>query len=511
MRTAEGKSSFAIKALRDGLRQRPARHVVYASGKTPYAWVFRENSSGDGHTVVPFNRNDAFLLNELADPRTLYISDSLRPDMVKAFTIMITSPRRDRYLEFSKAKPVKMLVFPPFSRAEIDAMHRTCFPDVPADLVRDNFALAGGIPRAVFTCSHDEVIADIKAAATGVDLEQMIVEMESNAIIESPEKRSHRFVHMLPAGVVDADGGDPPSPKTDAFYKPARLVLASNAVAKFAYEKAERSSKLRLHKLLAEPPSSPLRAAIYQAMYEGAVLSELTMPVKLRCWHAHSRTISTLELKETEIAYFSDVADLAKQFAADPTRLFVPDSKTFTAIDAVLPGGLLAQVTISLSHDVKIAGRGTRSREGLVPVHQALQPTAATNDVIDLYWILPQQRFDELVLSNTASFPIIVPDEVKAAPQLAELKQLEREALNAEAAWKDAQGTATEAAEKAKMLDAQRRAKEKHNALAPRRRAWAAERKRVRHHAVCLQFPMRGGLIPARDAAAATTLQGTLA
>lgn len=138
---AVGKSAFGVYALRAALLQRPARHVVYLSEKTMGAWLFRASSSGDGHDVVPFHPINLRLLSELFDRRTVYISDSLRPFTAAAFTIMITSPKRNH--EFYKSQPCELLLFPPFTWAEIQAMRGTCFPNasecVPSTCLAEAF------------------------------------------------------------------------------------------------------------------------------------------------------------------------------------------------------------------------------------------------------------------------------------------------------------------------------------------------------------------------------------
>lgn len=99
--------------LRKALLQRPPRPVIYVSRKTPHAWVFRPNAKLDGHDVVPFMKRDLEGIDELDDPRTVYISDSLEPLIVPAFTIMITSPRRSRG---RRSKPCTARASPMFLR-----------------------------------------------------------------------------------------------------------------------------------------------------------------------------------------------------------------------------------------------------------------------------------------------------------------------------------------------------------------------------------------------------------
>lgn len=495
---AAGKSAFGVFAMRTALLQRPARHVVYLSDKTRNAWLFRAKASGDSHDVVPFNKTEPHLLSELDDRRTVYISDSLRPQTVAAFTIMITSPRRSSYHEFYKSQPCEQLVFPPFSWAEIQAMHGTCFPHIAEADVRAGYSLGGGIPRNIFALSSKTLGREIQLAMTSVDLDEMIDEMDS-PIIETDSKQNHRLLHMLPYGVVGGAAAAPP-PMSLEFYVPTRLVLASTEVAHRIYVKAVETANRRLRKLLAESPSPPTRAALYQSMYENAVLAELEKGCILTCWDSKSDTSSMLTVPRCKRAYFDSIATLSSMNAASSQHLLVPRSKSFAAVDAILPGGHLAQVTISPSHDVKLLGGGNRLKEGLMPVDAAFRPHAGIDDDINLYWILPEALFDELVRSKKlpVSFPLIMlPDEKAAAPELAALAKLQdnlqtstASRIAATALGSDVLVQAAETAfetAKANLL-------QKQTELAPRQAQWAALKKRVRHHAVCMQFNTEGQL-----------------
>lgn len=87
----------------------------------------------------------------------------------------------------------------------------------------------------------------------------------NSPIIEAEGNQSHRLLHMLPRGVAPAaDDSAVPSPRTLEYYHPTRLELASREVARRVYAKAEASASSRLHKLLGEPPSSPMRAGFYE-------------------------------------------------------------------------------------------------------------------------------------------------------------------------------------------------------------------------------------------------------
>lgn len=483
--SAVGKSAFGLLLLRHALRQRPARNVIYWSDKSEDAWLFRANASGDGHDVVPFDKLSLHLLQELKDPRTVLIADSFRPPTVEAFTIMITSPQRGRYKDFQNSKPCRLLEFPPFSWPEIQAMRDTCYPDMKVEDVEATYAFQGGIPRYVFTFSRSELDDEVEGALTNVKLSEM-VHLLKGRIIESQEKQSHRLLHMLPMGVAPTTDGPRPSPSTFDFYRPAALVFASKEVAARVYETLEAENAHRLHTMLAEGPSSDTMAAFYGKLYEPAALSVLSRGCVLECRDMQTGKESELKVPRSKETFFSTTSELGQLFKQKPMHLLVPRSKTFTAIDAVLPGGLLANVTINLVHDLKMRAAGKRSSEGIIPVHAALNPTARPDSDIYMYWILPRDRYKALARhrpGDTSSFKLVIPDEQQALGMEKKLEDAVKLASEAAAA-----GTA----DASKELDKAKAALKKFELeIAPKRAGWDALKRRVKHVAVCLQFSVR--------------------
>jgi hypothetical protein len=63
---------------------------------------------------------------EIEDPNTVYISDSHEPEIVKAWTATITSPRRERWHEKSKAIGSRVIYFSSFTWEEIQEFSRQC-------------------------------------------------------------------------------------------------------------------------------------------------------------------------------------------------------------------------------------------------------------------------------------------------------------------------------------------------------------------------------------------------
>ncbi len=244
--------------LRHALRQRPARSVMYLSDKTSHAWLFRANARADGHDVVPFDKSALHMVPELVDRRAVLISDSIRPPQEAAFSIMITSPRRDRYKDFYHAQPCKLLIFPTFSWDEIQAMRDTCYADVTMDDVRARYAVAGGIPRQVFSFTVSELRDQVRDELSKFDTKAMVQAMES-PIIESETSESH-LLHMVPKGLAPSLAAHPPRlpPSSLVFYEPGCQDFASKFVAAEVFKKVG----LDFSSLGFQPPSSDVTAGI---------------------------------------------------------------------------------------------------------------------------------------------------------------------------------------------------------------------------------------------------------
>lgn len=542
--SAVAKSSFGSYVLWYALRQHPPRKVIYVSEKTRNAWVFVPNASGE-HEVVAFKKADFELRQELDDASTVLISDSIRPPQVNAFTIMITSPRRDRWWEFFKIDHCKRLIFPPFTLAEILEMRATCFADVSVEEASSRYAQAGGIPRAVFGKTMAEIEAQQERALHAVNLNKLATSL-STPEIESDERQSHRIIIMLPRGSMPP--GDAPLPWSMAFYQPWRTELASRIVEHKVYQQLMANSASSLNAILAQPPSVGHMSVIYKAIYEGAALEKLSQGGDFPCFDVKSCKESSITLPAANVEYFRYVKDL-REVRSKPTIL-VPSSGSFTAIDAVLQDGSPANVTINVEHDLKLRGRGARGGEGLIPVADTL----GLRDTITMSWVLPEERYDvlrraavqakqpssrsrkpdatavnakqtsrrnnkqggvattasqslsrssEKADADTSVFDLVLPEEANMTAKLDELKDAadELEKLSQAAAHADSTATAqqkdTAAASAAAALAAHKMAVE------AKRPEWQRLKDRVQHRLICLQFSNTLPAAPRGDSSAA--------
>lgn len=254
---AEGKSAYGCflvyKAVKAG------RTVMYVSDKVDGGLLFHS----DGR-VEEFSRADfqGGVLRELRkDPNTVVIFDgdgdgSGKPPICNATTVLVTSPKRQRYKDFATEGALG-LVFPVFSRMELEDMLLTCFPEqatsggngtTPAWVER--YEKWGGLPRYVFRLLDEEPQAEVDSADTAIDLDR-IADVLGKRDIQDDSVASHRLLHLKPLG--EQPDGTFVGGKTREAYLLDRTELGSRYIRKQVLEAMRKSRSNRLMTLLAQP------------------------------------------------------------------------------------------------------------------------------------------------------------------------------------------------------------------------------------------------------------------
>ena len=409
-----GKTSFGYYVLYRALRA--GRTVVYLAGKARRTYIFSAAS------VLSVTKASTADLEELDDPRTVFICDSVTPPVVNAFTLLITSPRRDRWYEYSKTALVKKLIFPVFTLAEILACRRTCFSALDEAGVRERFARWGGIPRFVLEFVTDEQQADLLTAVTDCSTSKL----RSSLTAESVDTNvSHRLVHLKTRGELDPSL----SPRQHEYYVSAGTELASRFLAR----RVSDHLAMREGEQLAAFLNSEERSSLQGALFEINALRALARGGDFRVRRltpgagAGVDVPSTLSLPpSTKTIEFSDLGrelrEAAGEFGAPATAqaaqamLLQPDRVNYPAIDAVLPGLRLANCTVSDSHALKVAGL-----EKAVAAIDSVRPSAAGTPppTVAFYWVVPAGVYpswtrpqsyvdaDGRVIVDESAYPVI--------------------------------------------------------------------------------------------------------
>ena len=197
---AVAKSAFALYATFRAVNA--GRDVIFDARKGSRA-LFK---AGRAY----FLASDYTNLGELNDRSALYVCDSFPPKASKgAFTLVVTSPKKENWSEFVKSPGVRRLVLPVFSETEILALWKLAFSSKAGcseEDVLERFRKWGGSARNVLTKADDEDWQhSLETAPTALTLSAA-----ENALMRSTAldgvargENIHRLIKLVPRGTVD--------------------------------------------------------------------------------------------------------------------------------------------------------------------------------------------------------------------------------------------------------------------------------------------------------------------
>jgi hypothetical protein len=403
-----GKSAFGAYVLWRAVRAR--RTVVYVSDKVHEAFILHADGRAESFTKAHFDDRTRAVV---CDASTVLICDGVTPPIVDAFTLLITSPKRERWKEFAKVAGSRRLFFPVFSRAETGDLLQSCFPHLLGDSgVWDRYAAWGGIPRYVLANIDADAQLLLKSATSRIDVIALFRHLDKGEI-ESDDAVSHRLVHLKPAGERE-DGSFEGARDADAYVL-ARSELGSPLIIDAVLREAEQRDLDQLRALLAKGHEDATFAKLFGELFERAARASLAAGGRFERFNLSTNAAAgALELAPSAVVSFSNVAALAEEVRARAesgeldASLFAPRSANFTAVDAVLGRGrALVNFTINLSHAL-LRFNGART-EGVEPVADAMGLGAG----VDFYWALPPERFDEACARGREFRVAAAPDGVQ--------------------------------------------------------------------------------------------------
>ena len=413
-----GKSAFGAYVLWRAVQAR--RTVAYISDKVGDAFILH----GDGRAeCFPAEDFSARTRSIRRDKTTVLICDGVKPPVVNAFTLLITSPVRERWKEFNKCLDADRLFFPVFSRAEMGDMLRSCYPQLLTDVasggepgVWERFGKWGGIPRYVLGKVNEDAQLGMDSVVTRFSVDVLMSHLGAREI-ESDDAVSHRLMHLKPTG--EAADGTFVHPRDAASYIIARSELGSPYIKELVYRAMDARDFSRIEVLLARSPKRPIAARLYGDVFERAALDALSQGGSFpRFDLSAGKEAGSLVLRPSNAVVFTAAPDLAaslrgRDAAALAATIFVPKADNYTGVDAVLGDGkALVNFTINTAHDLK-AAHATRVQEGPAALAGALGFAGGTE--IHFYWALPQARYLEMCkkgASNSVRLPLAGGGEV---------------------------------------------------------------------------------------------------
>jgi hypothetical protein len=395
-----GKSAFGAYVLWRAVQAQ--RTVVYVSDKVHEAFILHGDGRAEAFTADQFNLRTRGVLSART---TVLICDGVKPPIVDAFTLLITSPVRERWKEFNKASDARRLCFPVFSRAETGDMLRSCFPRlVAADAasggeagVWARFDRWGGVPRYVLDRVDADAQLSIGSALSRISVDALVSRLGDREI-ESDDVVSHRLMHLKPAG--EAADGAFTCPRDVASYLLVRSELGSPFIKDLVYRAMEEEDIRRIEALLARQSTSPTFAKLYGDVFERAALDMLREGGSFPLFDLTTGAeAGLLVLRPSDVVVFATAPNLAasvraRDAAALAASIFLPKAANYTGVDAVLGDGrALVNFTIDTAHDLKPA-HSARAHEGPAALASALG--YADGEEIRFYWVLPPSRYADM-------------------------------------------------------------------------------------------------------------------
>ena len=379
-----GKSAFGAYLLWRAVKA--GRTVVYTSDKMRASFVFHSNGHVETFGTQDFERRT---WNVLEHASTVFICDGILPPVVNAFTVLITSPKRERYKEFFKLVDCRMLTVPVFFRHEVKDMLYTCFPQlVPQEtFVWERYQKWGGIVRYVLGRLDVDSQEELASSFTAINLEELFFHLGARAI-ESEISVSHRLLHLKPIG--EGAFGFENSKDVDS-YALSRTELASPYVKERVYKDMKKRHYQRLYQVLAQPYNASY-SKLYGDLYEVGAIRRLLNGGTFSSFDCSIGIEGKTVIPRSKRHSFSSAEDLRRlrlSHEGGQPNMYVPDRSTFTAVDAVLPGNILVNFTVNVKHELKMYGAENKSSEGAVPVADAL---GVSGDIV-FYWVLPEEGY----------------------------------------------------------------------------------------------------------------------
>jgi hypothetical protein len=342
-----GKSAFGTYVLWRAVQAR--RTVVYVSDKVDEVYIFYGDGSAEAFDYTP----DQFIARTSRirkEKSTVLICDGVKPPVVDAFTLLITSPVRERWKEFDKLPDELRFFFPVFSRGEMGDMLRACFPRLLADAasggeagVWARYGKWGGIPRYVFSKLDPVSQAQLTYALNSSTLVEELVKHLGVVEIASDSAVSHRLVHLKLRGETDVDVVNP---RDASWYEISRSELGSRFIAKGVFRAVQSQRSERINSLLAAVPDSlnASFAALYGSLFAQGALEALAAGGTFQLFDLMGGGVDAgkLVLPHCSTVFFGNVRALEEAAAARrgtaemDASIFLPTSTSFTAVDAVL-------------------------------------------------------------------------------------------------------------------------------------------------------------------------------
>jgi len=354
-----GKSYFGFFVILTLISRKQT--IVYDNGSMKRRLLITQ----DGIAWAPLNNWQVF--GEYLDQKTTYyIVDAIAPPAVQAKTLLVTSPRKNIWHEFSKQNAA-VHYMPIWTEEEL----LRCAPgfELDANLVKELFGKWGGIPRYVLLYAGDSnQQQSLETALASADMELV---KRSIKQLSEPENASHKLLHIIP----------------DENFIRKTVVFASSYVEEKVFQKLFDNYQRDLKEFLAASDSKGELGSLRGVLFERYVLRSLSaggnFTIKRLSGTPIKNEPTTLILPKRDLMSFENLQGIA----GTETGYLVPKAKNFETTDFFLRPDKIFQVTISINHGLKHAG-----------LQNILDQNFLTNP--SLYLVVPEPIFQQIGKQN---------------------------------------------------------------------------------------------------------------
>jgi hypothetical protein len=314
------------------------------------------------------------------------------PNTALTRTVLVTSPRRDRYWDFQKLHDISKRLMPVWTWDELRLCHKHLYASVTFTeaVLEDLYLHWGGIPRYVLQKAGDpNVLDDLHQAIRECDLDMCKrFHGESAGAAEVP----HSLMHVC----------------AEPAYFSMQIKFASQWVADEVAQRLllqeKAAVRVFLRSLVGEKDLASVRGQLFESFCH-AILSQ-GGTFEARSLQAPGSATIKMEIPHCERCVFDHVeaVDLT-----GPAMYYRPRSKSFPSVDSLVSPNLLFQIAVSNDHAVKM--------DGLDNILRTVRPSAPAR----LIFVVPPDIFNEFTkqayVTTKGNFAKTIPRTVQAVEQ----------------------------------------------------------------------------------------------
>lgn len=371
-----GKSFFAVYELYIALKKR--KTVVFQSVPARKTYLFRPSGAVEElpyPNAPTLSETETLLLYDAGTKREPQFSNICNR------IIVFSSPCESSYADLLK-EGAHTLCMPTWSMKEIEYCreHMKSYSSLKKTTVSKRFMKYGGIAR--FVLEVDEHIERRHSE----ELEQAISLCNTQTlrdVVRSQDRavQSHKVLHRT---VVENDDG------TTNYYWYS-FEFGSKQIEDKVYEEINQKAKLDLMKFLHDSRDETVVATLRGCLFERLAHDLLANGGKFKIRQLFGQQEQcTTKVKKREKKNFSELTELNSQ----ENGYFLPTSKTFPAVDAIVPSiGIALQMTVSTTHPIHAGG--------LMKVIKACGNPAPFR----LFFVIPDYIFDDFKQQKYKNIP----------------------------------------------------------------------------------------------------------